>query len=299
MIQQPPFKKSVDLPLHQDSSADFVPWVFGMILFMILFAGVAALGISFYVKNVTLASQSQLTITVPVETPQERADIEKNLVEILSARKEVMQASPLSQEQLEQTANRLDLVSFSKKLMLIPVMVDVFLGAQGTSALPQLQADVKKIYPEATVFSHQAVLQKLTNWLSTTQQAVWFSVLFFLIAALLVIIFSVRTGVRIHSSILEILHLMGASDRYISRQFQRHSFKNTLQAFWIACFFCLGTLLLLFLQLDASLLNFFLSPSFLYQLLFFFVFMLVVSLTLVHLVTHFTVVWSLRNLEIS
>lgn len=295
MIQQPPFKKSVDLPLHQDSSADFVPWVFGMILFMILFAGVAALGISFYVKNVTLASQSQLTITVPVGTPQERGDVEKNLVEVLSARKEVMQASPLSQEQLE----RLNFISFSKELMLIPVMVDVFLRPEGPSALPQLQADVKKIYPEATVFSHQAVLQKLTSWLSTAQQAVWFSVLFFLIAALLVIIFSVRTGVRIHSSILEILHLMGASDRYISRQFQRHSFKNTLQAFWIACFFCSGTLLLLFLQLDASLLNFFLSPSFLYQLLFFFVFMLVVSLTLVHLVTHFTVVWSLRNLETS
>ncbi|MGL5784301.1 MAG: cell division protein FtsX [Alphaproteobacteria bacterium] len=299
MIQHPPFKKSVDLPLHQDSSADFVPWVFGMIFFMILFAGVAALGISFYVENITLGSQSQLTVTVPIQTPQERGDVEKKLTEILSTRKEVMRVATFSEKQLEQTAQRLDLVSLSEELRLPPVMVDVFFKPEETSALPQLQADVKKNYPEAVMFNHQAILQKLTRWLSTIQQAVWFSAFFFLVAALLVVIFSVRTGIRIHGSILEILHLMGASDRYISRQFQKHSFKNTLQAFWIACFFCLGMVLLLFLQLEASLLNFFLSPSFLYQLLVFFVFMLVVSLTLVHLVTHFTVVWSLRNLEIS
>jgi cell division transport system permease protein len=296
MIHQPPFKRSVDLPLHQDSSADFVPWVLGIFLFIIFFAGVAALGISFYVKRTTLTTHSQLTVTVPVATPQERAEKEKALLDILNATEGVARLFPLSQEQVKQTAKQLALFSFSKAIPL-PVVVDVFLEMHRTEALSQLQAEVKKLAPDAVVLIHKEILQKLTEWLDTLQQTVWFSVLFFLVAALLVVVFSVRTGIRIHNSVLETLHLMGAPDRYISRQFQRQSLKNTLHAFWIAGFFCLGTILFLFLQLDTSFLDFFWEPSFFYQVLFFFALMLVASGILVLFVTHVTVVWSLRNLE--
>ncbi|MBM3558257.1 MAG: FtsX-like permease family protein, partial [Alphaproteobacteria bacterium] len=42
------------------------------------------------------------------------------------------------------------------------------------------------------------------------------------VAAVAIVVFATRAGFATHIEIVELLHLMGAQDRYIARQFQRH-----------------------------------------------------------------------------
>ena len=42
-------------------------------------------------------------------------------------------------------------------------------------------------------------------------------------AAVLAVVFAVRTGLGVHRNEIEVLHLIGAPDRFIARQFQRHT----------------------------------------------------------------------------
>src|SRR5262249_1790127 len=42
------------------------------------------------------------------------------------------------------------------------------------------------------------------------------------------VIFVTRTGLAVHQPVIEILHLVGAQDRYIARQFQSQSFRVSL-----------------------------------------------------------------------
>jgi cell division transport system permease protein len=41
--------------------------------------------------------------------------------------------------------------------------------------------------------------------------------------------FAVRTGLAIHRDVVEVLHLIGARDSYIARQFASHAFRSTLK----------------------------------------------------------------------
>jgi len=43
------------------------------------------------------------------------------------------------------------------------------------------------------------------------------------------VVFAVRSGLAVHREVIEVLHLMGAQDSYIARQFQRHALTMALR----------------------------------------------------------------------
>jgi cell division transport system permease protein len=47
--------------------------------------------------------------------------------------------------------------------------------------------------------------------------------------SVLTVVFTTRTGLMIHAPIVDLLHLMGAADHYIARQFQWHAFRLGLR----------------------------------------------------------------------
>ena len=46
-----------------------------------------------------------------------------------------------------------------------------------------------------------------------------------LISAVATVVFTTRTGLAIHSDVVEVLHLIGAQDSYVARQFQNHTLR--------------------------------------------------------------------------
>ena len=61
------------------------------------------------------------------------------------------------------------------------------------------------------------------------------------LATALTVVFATRTGLRIHRRVIGLLHLIGAHDRYIARQFERQALWLSLQGAVIGIAFAIGT----------------------------------------------------------
>jgi cell division transport system permease protein len=64
-------------------------------------------------------------------------------------------------------------------------------------------------------------------------------------AAVVTVVFVTRTGLAIHRNVIELLHLIGAYDTYIARQFQRHALRLGLAGGALGLLLALVTLGLL------------------------------------------------------
>ena len=61
------------------------------------------------------------------------------------------------------------------------------------------------------------------------------------LATVITVIFATRTGLRIHRRVIALLHLIGAHDRYIARQFERQALWLSLQGAIVGIAFAIGT----------------------------------------------------------
>ena len=66
-----------------------------------------------------------------------------------------------------------------------------------------------------------------------------------MLATIITVVFATRTGLRIHRRDIGLLHLIGAHDRYIARQFERQALWLSLQGAVVGIVFAIGTVFLL------------------------------------------------------
>ena len=113
--------------------------------------------------------------------------------------------------------------------MPLPILIDVQRSEGVSLDLAGLTQRLTAIVPGATVETHGAWLEQLFRvaWLIEICAAGIVALIG--LAAVLTVIFTTRTGLMIHAPIVDLLHLMGAADNYIARQFQWHAFRLGLR----------------------------------------------------------------------
>lgn len=108
----------------------------------------------------------------------------------------------------------------------LPRLIDIRLTPGERPDLAALAVRVKGVVADAELDDHQLWLDKLLA-LATAVRALALAILAMVsVAAAWSVIFATRTRLDIHWRVVEVLHLIGAKDSYIARQFQ-------LQALWL------------------------------------------------------------------
>src|SRR5690606_23949398 len=69
------------------------------------------------------------------------------------------------------------------------------------------------------------------------------------VTTMLTVMFSTRSALVVHADEVELLHIIGATDSYIARQFQMESMQTAFKGGVLGLGFCLLTLILLYLGL--------------------------------------------------
>lgn len=294
-------RKIIDLPLHQDNASILLPWMIGLMLYITLFVLTIALGLSFYIQTKTQENVSQVTLEIPTSVAQNRGAMEQRTLETLKGFPQVLSAYPVSFQQVQGALlpwiePQKDAQSLLSTLS-FPILIDI--GFQRETRDDDSQAiflkEIQRIFPEASLVSHEPLFEHLTRWLRTLEGVAWGSAAIFLSIALLAVVSTVQTGVAIHAPILEILHLMGASEKYISRQFQRQTLKTTLKSFLLAGFLAVITWIFARLLFEGSVFDFPFNQKFYQQLGIIFIFIPLLSAFLIFLTTRLTVIFSLKH----
>ena len=95
--------------------------------------------------------------------------------------------------------------------------------------LDAVAREVAAIAPGARLDNHQVWLSRLSALGRTVQLASGFIVALVAAAAAGTVIFATRAGLAVHREVIEVMHMIGARDAYVARQFQAHAMSLALR----------------------------------------------------------------------
>ncbi len=221
-------RKSV-VPLNSDATGRFLPWLVAVMVYLAALALVSAMAMSKIVTRWDHGLSGQITVQLPVsESDLTEAEITNRREEVLT----LLQQSPgvLSANHIgrEETAALLEpwlgQTSGLSELPL-PDLIAVEIDQLDPPSTASLTARLIEIVPGATIDDHQRWLGNLLNLARSIEIVAALVVLLVGLSAVIMVVFVTRMGLAVHYQIVELLHLIGAQDGYIAREFQTHSLK--------------------------------------------------------------------------
>lgn len=227
-------KKKPDIPFSSDSSRFFVPWLSMLMVFiatlMLSIAMITYSSIQTWNKNIS----GSLTVQIPTydESGRSRAEKLDNDVEmtltLLRSSEGVTGATVLTNEQMDSLmAPWLGDHTATSELPL-PKIIDVTVDSNNFPDLNQIKADLTEQVPSAVLDSHRAALAELINLSDNVINLIGILLFLLILTTAFSIMYATRSSLAVHQKVIELIHMMGANDFYITIQFAIRSLKLTL-----------------------------------------------------------------------
>lgn len=242
------FARRTDFAHDSDALRHFLPW---LIAFMVYLAVLALAGV--LVLNETAARWDRGitgTLTVQIaagpDTGQAGSDAArvKTVLAILRetpgiARAEAVPESAIA-ELLEPWLGGVGAVAD----LPLPRLIDVALASEGAVDLQALSRRLSTAVPGTSIDDHRMWLERLIRLIRSVKTVAVAVLGLIGIALVGTVIFTTRTGLAIHREAIEVLHLIGAQDTYIARQFAHRALMLGLQGGYAGLVLALPTLLI-------------------------------------------------------
>jgi cell division transport system permease protein len=222
------FSRRSDLPLKGDAASRYLPWLVALMVFL---SAMAVAGV--FVINGVIArwdhdvSGTMTVQIVPVAGEGGEAMTDERVraaVEVMRHVPGVLAVNPLDKKQtlalLEPWLGSTEMVQD----LPLPRLIDVTVDPEASLDLSAVGQSLSAAVPGASLDDHRVWLSRLIN-LSRTIQGLAVAVVT-LIGAVTAstVIYATRTGMAVHREVIEVLHLIGAHDDYIARQFADRAF---------------------------------------------------------------------------
>ncbi len=218
------FRRRPLLPLPDDASNRFLPWIVALMVFLAALALAGGLVLDAGVARWRAGQSEKLTVQLP--PPERAAEAERRVAAVLGALErlpDVVAARALERDELVALLEPwLGRGNVAPDLPL-PRLIDVTL-APGTSIDSRaLERRLDAIVPGTVVEDHARWLDRLATAARAVQVVALAIVAAIGLAAVGTVVFTTRTSLTVHHDAIEILHLMGAHDSFIARAFARRA----------------------------------------------------------------------------
>lgn len=214
-----------DIPLRRDGASRFLPWSIAFMVYLAVLSLAVAMLFDTAVSRWSAGFSGTLTVQVPAATlagGDSDARV-KRAVGVLEATGGVSRIRVLARREIVALiAPWLGPGTISGDLPL-PRLIDVTMVTANAVDLAALRARLGKTVPGATVDDHREWLSGLITFMRSVEIVAAGIVALTAVITALTVIFAARAGLAVHAHIIELLHLIGARDSYIARQFQRHA----------------------------------------------------------------------------
>ena len=244
------WRHRTDIPLGDDHANRFLPW---LIALMVYLAGLALAGTVVLDRAVDRWSSGlggSLTVQVAPALDVEDADAQTRArvaraIALIAATPGVTRVEELATERL---ARLLEPWLGSGELMRelpLPRLIDVELAPGGGFDTAALARRLEAAVPGASLDDHGAWLDDLKA-LARSIEGVALAILVLIGAAgVAAVVFVTRTGLAVHHEVVEVLHLVGAKDAYVAKQFQSHALFLSLKGGLVGTALAVASLLAL------------------------------------------------------
>jgi len=210
----------LDLPLRQDASGRFLPWIIALMVYLATTGGIALVWLGDALGNWDMALISTLTLQVPADTSQARLDM---TLGALRQTKGIVSARLLDQAETAKLLQPWLGSSVPIDALPLPRLIDVRVDPKVAIDFPTLRQQLDSIEPNTQLDNNRAWLGTMRSFALRVEGLITVGVIVVTLLIVTIVVFTARIGLAIHRSVIELLHLLGAQDAYIARQFQIHA----------------------------------------------------------------------------
>ncbi|HXE16559.1 MAG TPA: cell division protein [Stellaceae bacterium] len=213
-----------DIPFARDGSVRFLPWIVALMVYL---AGIALAGM--LLLDAALGDWNRglngvMTVELPPAANEQDGAAEIKLVlAVLDATPGVTHAAQLPREQVAKLVEPWLGGGEAVGQLALPRLIDVKIDPVNRPDFDDLRANLAKASPGAMLDDARQRFDRLFDLGRSVEITAAAILLLIGAAAVMTTMFTTRAGLAVHQNVIEILHILGAQDSYIARQFARQS----------------------------------------------------------------------------
>ncbi len=209
-----------DLPFGEDDQANFLPW---LVAFMVFLSALSIAGL-FALASVAEKWNRGVKDTLTVQLPKAEslaADSRRLSAALGTLRRQpgVKRADAVEAETVRKLLAPWLGGTVQSEDLPLPQVIDVEIDRSSGVSAAELKKKLTPFLPRVTVDDHRVWLDGFVRAVNSTQLVAGVILCVIFLATVGTVVFSTRTGLGLHRDIIEVMHLMGAQDSYIARQF--------------------------------------------------------------------------------
>lgn len=218
--QQAPKEKNATLPINEGYSKTFLRVIIAVSAFVFAITLAGALGINTMFENSRKQVVANFTVQMlPLPDYEESRKDLLNVVGFLERYPNVTEVSVLSDSELNALlepwlGNNVDI-----ELLPVPKLIDVKISSSAKFDYKELMVRLSEISQQASINDHNLWLARLLKFINSLKMLAITILILVASACIAAIVYAVKTGLNIHREIINILHIMGATDEYIAMNY--------------------------------------------------------------------------------
>jgi cell division transport system permease protein len=211
-----------DIPLDRDGSARFLPWLIALMVYLAALATSGALVLDGALARWDNGLSGTLTVAIPASAADDGVAA---ALTVLKATPGVTAAAALDRNATARLVEPWLGAGVSAAELPLPRLIDVRTDVANAIDFGALRARLAAAAPGAVLDDHRLWLGRLRGLVRSVEATALGIVSLIGTAAVLTVVFTTRAGLAMHREVIELLHIMGARDRYIAAQFQREALR--------------------------------------------------------------------------
>jgi len=220
--------RRTDLPLDRDASGRFLPWLVAVMVYLASLALICSVVTNKIVTRWDQGLSGRMTVQVPAADAT-GGDRTEAVLAVLNATPGVLSAEPLGSDEIADLLAPWLGSGAGFQDLPMPTLIAVRIDAATPPDVVELGRRLTQAASGTVVDDHQSWLGKFLDLARSIQLIAVLVVALVGASAVTMVIFATRMGLSVHGRVIELLHLIGAQDSYIARQFQAHALRLALR----------------------------------------------------------------------
>lgn len=217
-----------DLPHDRDSHGRFLPWIIAFVVFLASLALAGMLFLDSLAAQWERGVSATLSVQIPASGSETDDDRRTNAALIgLRASSGVVRADVVPAERIAALLEPWLGPATAVDELPLPRLIDVEID--GDADVAELTRALQARVPDAIVDDHRVWLDRLVRLVRAVELVAGATLALMSAATIGTVVFATRTGLAVHHDVIEVLHLIGAQDAYIARQFARRALAHAVR----------------------------------------------------------------------
>ncbi|HEX9809780.1 MAG TPA: FtsX-like permease family protein [Alphaproteobacteria bacterium] len=223
------FRRRRDLALASDPPQRFLPWLLAMIVYLAGLSVAGMMNLAAVAERWDKGLAGTVTVQVPAEAGAEADRRIARAVALLEGTPGVISARALTPGEIMDLLEPWLGEAADDDDLPLPRLIDVRVRPGAGLDAEGLSAALADTVPGAVVDDHKETLDRLTDLTRSMELVALGLIVLVGGVAVATVVFITRTGLALHAGAIELLHLIGAPDGYIARQFQGQALELALK----------------------------------------------------------------------